>query len=493
MRHCHRKGAIIVDNKQSLFGEIWHKITVTSSLRIDPATIHSPRFQSWGYDLLAHNSFSYPADLRLCIGQPRSHVVGNIYPLVIDGLFTSRGCQQSVAANPSTLSLSLSIIIAYLSSFAYSQALSMDYQHLQQKLVYLAYSASLQVLNFHLVTAKDTPGLFDLDQESVRKISEKVHRFLPIAHISQNKDAAYLEVVCDAALVVADKYDINKRWFYAAAQGMASMAIVPSLYESASDPIPLSNYHELLYEGSDADDDDAEDDAESHAVDDAKVAAEHDNDQGHEERSTQPPRSSMQHAAPPRKWTDTDIRHLVDLKIAGESWEAIAARFGRSIGALSTKWTHLRKPNSGWDDYIAKKKGEASGGLSALAEQPEEGEGNEMDVDEEAVEEVQPAASASQTRIRGWSDTEIRELIRHKVNGLNTLEIVGRMGRDPKLINSLWLKLSTHPNSGWLNYIHEQYRARDEREEQGKASQDAVGADAGARGQPSSVSLLPST
>lgn len=52
MRHCLRKGAIIVDNKQSLFGEIWHKITVTSSLRIDPATIHSPRFQSWGYDLL---------------------------------------------------------------------------------------------------------------------------------------------------------------------------------------------------------------------------------------------------------------------------------------------------------------------------------------------------------------------------------------------------------------------------------------------------------
>lgn len=455
-----------------------------SSLRINPAAIHSPRFQAvFGLRLVETTTRSPTPPTYDCASVGHRLTSLTIFThsrLTVSAL--SRGCRQSFTANCSTLSLSLSINIAHLSSFAHSQALTMDYQHLQQKLVYLAQSASLQVLNFHLVTAKHMSGLPDLDQESARKISEKVQRFLPIAHISQNKDAAYLEVVCDAALDVADKYDINKRWFYAAVQGMTSMAIVPSLYDSASDPIPLSNYHELLYEGSDADDD-AEDDAENHAVDNAKVAAEHDNNEGQEERSTQPPRSSMQH---PRRWTGTEIRDLVDLKIAGKSWEAIAARFGRSIGATSTKWTILRRPNSDWNEYIAKKKGEASGGLSVLAEQPEEREGDEMDVDEEAVEEVQPAASAAPEPIKGWTDAEIQELIRYKVNGLNTLEIVGRIGRGPNSINPLWLKLSTHPNSGWHNYIQEQYRAKDEREEQEKASQ-------GASGQPSSVSLLPST
>lgn len=396
----------------------------------------------------------------------------------------------------------------------------MDYQQLQQRLVYLTQSASLQVLNFHLVTSNHVSGLPALDQESTRKISEKVQRFLPVAHICQNKDAAYLEVVCDAALVVADKYAINKRWFYAAVQGMTSMAIVPSLYENASDPISLSYNHEILYEDNNATEDAADaadDDAEVHDVDNAKDATQDRNNEGHEEKSTQPSSSSNQHLTGWRRsnrkaWTDSEIQDLIDLKMAGKSFEAVGSQLGRTHSATSSKWCNLCKPDSDWYNYIEKKRSEASGRLGALVEQPEEsGNGDDdaidksdkMDVDEEVVEEVQPAASAADTKSvakvpaptkwprRDWTDADIRELIRHKIDGLPLREIVPLMRRTHGSLHCQWMNLNKI-NGRWFNYIHEQSRAKESRERQAEAAQGATGANAAATGQSSSVSLFPS-
>lgn len=396
----------------------------------------------------------------------------------------------------------------------------MDYQQLQQRLVYLAQSASVQVLNFHLVTSNHVSGLTALDQESMRKISEKVQRFLPVAHICQNKDAAYLEVVCDAALVVANKYAINKRWFYTAVQGMTSMAIVPSMYENASDPISLSYNHEILYKDNNATEDavDAADDhAEAHDVDNAKDATQDRNDEGHEEKSTQPSSSSNQHLTGWRKsnrtfWTDSEIQDLIDLKMAGKSFEAVGSQLGRTPAATSSKWCNLCKPDSDWYKYIEKKRSEASGGLGALVEQPEEsGNGNDdaidksdkMDVDEDAVEEVQPAAPAENTKAatkvtaptqwprRPWTDADIRELIRHKINGLPLMEIVPLMRRSHGSLQCQWMNLNKI-NGRWFNYIHEQSRAKESPERQAEAAQGATGANAAATGQSSSVSLFPS-
>lgn len=404
----------------------------------------------------------------------------------------------------------------------------MDHQHIQEYLVYLAQSASLSVLNYHLATTKGF-GLLILDQESTRQISDKIQRFLPIAHISQNKNAAYLEVVCDAAITVAEKYEINKRWFYTAVQGMSSMALVPDMYENAGDPVPLSQYHLQLYE-----DNGAEDDNENVNEDVNEDINEDDNEDNNEEEqeegSVQPPDSSVQGGAGPKNsrlpWGEPETRNFIDRKFAGESFPAIGARLGRTALSLQNKWRHVSKPDSPWKDYIEQKqrelqqkrreaeqkKREAEGGLDGEDDRSEEGDdsdssddSDEIDEDEESDEKVQPAAStadtgtvtnlpAAPTTARGWSDAELRELIKYKIDdGLTNGEINVHLRRPNGSIHLQWVNLSMNPNGKWFAYIHKKYRAKRRREKLAKAARDAAGADAGATGQTkSSVSLLPS-
>lgn len=365
------------------------------------------------------------------------------------------------------------------------------------------------MLNYHRMTVKRESELPALDPELNGKISDKVERFFPIAQISQNKNAAYLEVVCDAALAVAEEYEINKRWFYTAVQGMTSMALVPNMYENAGDPVPLGRYHLLLYEDGDDWDSEAEDAAGNNARDD--------NEQGQEEESVPPPNSSPGGAAPKNNrllWSESEIREVIDRRIAGESFPAIATRFGRTAFSIQNKWRKVSKPDSPWKDYIEQKKREVEGGLDGQNELSEEGDGSdgnnasdssdETNENEEADEEVQPAASATDTGAvtgppavlegaRPWTDADIRELIKYKIDGLTNREINARVRRPNGSVHCQWVNLSMNTNGKWFKYIHKKYEEKRQREEQANAAQGDTGADAVATGQlNSSVSLSPS-
>lgn len=317
-----------------------------------------------------------------------------------------------------------------------------------QSLVYIAQVASIQALNYHLLIAECNCGSPDLDQETKVKLSDKIKLFLPIAQKSQNKSAAYLEVVCDAAVVVAEKYNINKRWFYTAVQGLASMALVPNMYKDAGDPVSLGPDHLRLYE-----------DSENEA----------------------PKKNGL-------VWTKPEVQEVIDRKIAGEAIPAIAEHVGRSVSSIKNQWRLVARPNSGWKDYIEKKMGEVEGGLDGEDEQSDESndsdENDEDDEDEEAHEaneQTQPPDPSTNTDAaanspvatdptRPWTDPDIRDLIKYKVEGLSNFAIVNRMHRANNSIHCTWANLWNSTNGRWFSYIHKQFRAKRRREKQEKAS-----------------------
>lgn len=366
---------------------------------------------------------------------------------------------------------SISTINTNLSFVTSSQNLIMDYQ----SLVHITQLASLQVLNYHLVMAEDGCGLPALDQKTKRKISEKIKRFLPLTNKSVKKPEACVEVICDAAMTVAENYNINKRAFYAAVQNLATMTLLPSVYEEAGDPLPLSAYHLRLH-GKSTDEEDRE------------------------EEDVQPTASPQKSSAAPNNrvfWKDAEIREVIDRKMAGESFQDIAARFGRSTAAIQNKLRNAGKTGSDWREYIDKKRSETLGGLDGEDEQSEESESSE---DDEADEEVQLPAlvadagaakdnPADVEQLRPWTESDKMELIRYKISGMGVQAITKQMNRPCRSIHCQWLNMSTNPNSWWFSYIHKQYRAKRKQQSQEKASRGGNEANADLAGQSDPVSL----
>lgn len=134
-----------------------------------------------------------------------------------------------------TISASLKTVTVHLPSVARPASI-MDHK----SLVSIAQRAILQVLNYHFLSTEKGGGQSALDQKTRDTISANIQRNLPLVAFAQDCNKAYLEVVCDAALPIAEKYNINKRWFYTAVQGLTSMELVPNLYENAAVPLRLS-------------------------------------------------------------------------------------------------------------------------------------------------------------------------------------------------------------------------------------------------------------
>lgn len=109
-----------------------------------------------------------------------------------------------------------------------------------KSLATVAQRAILSALKYHFSSTERGAGPRALDRQTKDTISADIRKNLPLADFAEDRDKAYLEIVCDAALPVAESYEINKRWFYTAVQGLTSMELVPSLYEDAAVPLRLS-------------------------------------------------------------------------------------------------------------------------------------------------------------------------------------------------------------------------------------------------------------
>ncbi|KAI7776331.1 hypothetical protein LA080_005466 [Diaporthe eres] len=345
----------------------------------------------------------------------------------------------------------------------------MDHQYLTR----LAQHASFQVLNYHLLWADSSRGLSALDKESELKISEKIKMFLPLAHRSPNKQEAFVEVICDAALVVAEKYNLNKRAFYAAVQNLATVTLLPSIFENAGDPVPLSAHHLRLYEDSDAEEGEKEDhEKEDHEKED------------HEKEGVKPHTTATKSGALRNSWvhwTKAEIRKVIDLRFAGQPYPAIAAQLGRTVPAVQGKWSLAGKPDSGWKDYIEKKKNEIW--------------------TKQSDEELQPPVPAADTvdatntpaaldPARDWTGADTQILIDYKIDGLSNRDISERMRRPPQSIHCQWMNMASSTKGVWFDYIRDQIREKIRREEQAKASQDDTGDDADVTGQPKWTQVL---
>ena len=357
-----------------------------------------------------------------------------------------------------------------------------------QSLVPIAQRAILQVLNYHFLSAENGCGLPALDGATRGKITTRIYRLLPLTANTENKRAAHVEIICDAALIVAQKYSINKRWFYAAVQNLASMTLIPSIYEDAGDPVPLSIPHQQEYE-----DTSSEDDKEM--------------DQEEEEERVQPPAPTANGAVAPKSnnrvfWSEAEIREVIDLKIAGEPLLAISHRFGRSVSAIQNRWRLVSKPNSTWKGYIEQKTldmyGESNESKSDGSDSDESDESDDDDDDDE--EEAQPPVSAANTGtvadaqaavapIRPWTNADIQELVRLKLEGLSNHAIEERMKRPYRSIHMTWLNVVTNTEGRWFNHIFKQVRAKQKSEKRVKASQGCTGADEDVTGRVDSVSL----
>jgi transposase len=360
-----------------------------------------------------------------------------------------------------------------------------------QSLVPLAQRAILQVLNYHFQSAENGCGLPALDQQTRDSISADIQKNLPLAAYAVDKQKAYLEIICDAALPVAQKYSINKRWFYTAVQGMTSMELVPSIYENVDDPVRLSI---------------------SNLQNDDGIASfngqEMDHDEEEEEEGAQPP-ALVTNVVPPLKnkglhWSDNEIQKLIDLYVTGPGFSAIADQLGRSRNAVQVTWRRVNASGSTWKDYIESKRIAMAVEQNEEVEQAsesddsDESESGEREEVDEAGEQAQPqdqattaataaASSAVPEPKRPWTDADMRELIELKFGGMSTSAMAKLMRRAHGSVHCTWLNAAGNTSSRWFKYIHKKFRAEMKKEKQAKASQ---GADANGESGSVSISLF---
>lgn len=349
-------------------------------------------------------------------------------------------------------------------------------------LVPIAQRAILQVLNYYFLSAENGCGLPALDQETRDRISTDIQKNLPLAAYAVDKQKAYLEIICDATLPVAQKYKINKRWFYTAVQGITSMELVPSLYENVEDPVRLSI--------SDVQDDDGIANFDGQEKD-------HDRE---EEASAQPPALATNVVAPPKNngqpWSENELQKLIDLHLGGQGFTAIAVQLGRSRNAVRVTWRRVSESaSSTWKDYIESKRIAVAAEHSKEVEQAsesddsDESESDEDDEDEAvddgvANDSTAAGASAVLDPRRPWTDADMRELIDLKFGGMSTSAMAKLMRRQHGSVHCTWVNAAGNTGNKWFKYIHKKFRAEKKKEKQAKASQ---GMDA--NGESGSVSI----
>lgn len=342
-----------------------------------------------------------------------------------------------------------------------------------QSLVRIAQRAILQALNYHLLSAENGCGLPALDQETRNMISADIQKNLHLVAYAVDKHKAHLEIVCDAALPVAEKYDINKRWFYVAVQGMTSMELVPNLYEGVEAPIRLSTLdtqvadeiasledHEMDHSG---EEEEEEDGAQLHAQ--ATTA-------------TARPENSGLH------WSEDEVRRLIDLQFSGQSVPMIAEQLGRSHHAIQFAWRKVRGSDSIWKDYLENKMNTMEADQNNEVEQASKGDNSDESegdkgADGEGADKTTNAttvadASAVPDPKRPWTDADMRKMVELKLKGLTTHAIGMQMRRPHGSVHCTWMNAAGNPGSKWFQYIHNQFTAQKEKEKQKNASEGAA-------------------
>ncbi|KAL1873925.1 hypothetical protein Daus18300_003797 [Diaporthe australafricana] len=198
-------------------------------------------------------------------------------------------------------------------------------------LALLAQRACLQVLNYHLASTENGRQLADLDQSTKDEISAHIARFLPLLPYADDSRVAQLEIISDAAVDVAKKFNVNEHWFHGVFQGMTSITLVPNLH--ANMEVKRLSLHMFdAEEETDQQEDDQEDD-QDYREDDGEI-----------NKGTN------------QAWTDLEVYKLIEYKVLGMSRLAIAERMGRSLSSITNKWHQAStKPHSEWKDVIDKK------------------------------------------------------------------------------------------------------------------------------------------
>lgn len=338
-----------------------------------------------------------------------------------------------------------------------------------QSLVPIAQRAILQALNYHLLSAENGSGLPALDQETRNIISSDIQKNLPLVAYAVDKHKAHLEIVCDAALPVAEKYNINKRWFYVAVQGMTSMELVPNLYEGVEAPTRLSTLHTQVDDGIASFEDQEMD---------------HGGDEEEEGAGAQPHAQATNATARPKNsglhWSDNEIRRLIDLHVAGEGAPIIAEQLGRSRNAVQFAWRKVRELDSTWKDYLEKKMNAMEAEQNNGVEQASESDGSDESkgdkgADGKGADETTNAttvadASAVPDPKRPWTDADMRKLVELKLSGLTAHAIGIQMRRPHGSVHCTWMNAAGNPGNKWFYYIHKQFRAQ-KKEKQKKASE----------------------
>lgn len=334
-----------------------------------------------------------------------------------------------------------------------------------QSLVPIAQRAILQALNYHLLSTENGCGLPTLDQQTRNMISADIQKNLHMVAYAVDKHKAHLEIVCDAALPVAEKYNINKRWFYVAVQGMTSMELVPNLYEGVESPIRLSTLDTQVADGTAS--------LEDQEMDHGGEEEEEDGVQPHAQatNTTARPEKSGQH------WTEEEIRKLIDLQVAGQAVAMIAEQLGRSRNAVQFAWRKVREPDSTWKDYLENKMNAMEAEQNNEVEQASK---SDKDADGEGADKTTNVttvadASAVPHPKRPWTDADMRKMVELKLSGLTTHAIGMRMRRPHSSVHCTWMNAAGNPGNKWFQYIHKQFRAQNkEKEKQKKAFEGAA-------------------
>lgn len=291
-----------------------------------------------------------------------------------------------------------------------------------QALADIANRAILYVLNFHLTMVENRPELTDLDQPTKDSISDGIHWLLPLEVLAADKRAVHLEIICDVAVDVAEKYGINKSWFYGSVQVIASNKLLPSLHANFEDPV-------RLHRGLLGDEGEAEGEAESEGDDEEEDEAPQPPTLATNENiDIHPVEGSHEH------WDDNETLLLIDLKVAGASSLVVSEVIHRSVASIDNKWQTVSNELN-WSDYIQQKR------------------------------TAKTNYNESKGQMMGpWTEPEIREMIDLKVAGVSAPIISRVMHRSAGSINDkwsrMWYKASGEYDLMWKDIIQQKFNEK---------------------------------
>jgi hypothetical protein len=362
-------------------------------------------------------------------------------------------------------------------------------------LVPIAQLAILQALNYHFLLKENGRVLPALDQETQESIRRDIQNNLPLEACAADKQVAYLEIVSDAAIPVAEKYQLNKCWFYTSVQALTSMELLPIYHERRGDPDRLDRAKLL-----------------EHAGITSLASKKTDVDQEEGDAAPAAPAPATDTVAPPRnktqRWSDDDIKMLIDLHLAGTGHKSVAEKLGYTHNSVKFNWRKANKPESPWKGYIEiqtaalaaadrDNKAEPASECAISDTSTSDDEGEEV---AEAVGNVQPAAAATAAAAVGpavpepkrpWTDADIKQLIDLRFDGMSTSAISKLVRRHHGSVHSTWLNVAASPGNKWFAYVHKKFRAekkqKQKQKEKEKEKEKLNGA--GANSEPGAVSI----